>query len=243
MPTSAARSTRNASEHRASVIVAARPVTIQYAAGSRLASAHASRFLCPRAPSCTGSSTPKTISTMQSTAGTAATQNALRKSPAKSARAPTAATGPRMPPTVSIAWRNPKLAPRTSGGVMSAISESRGDDPSHARRKREDRLRQRGEPVAREHERLAPPHRVRPDAREHLDDERDRLRRALDQPDREHRHAEAGREVEREQRMDELGGQVHAQADDAQHDDAARNSRPRRHGNGGGPAATGRTRR
>ena len=34
--------------------------------------------------------------------------------------------GPRNAPTVSSDWRSPKLAPRISGGLMSAMSASRG---------------------------------------------------------------------------------------------------------------------
>jgi hypothetical protein len=37
-----------------------------------------------------------------------------------------ASAGPRMAPMVSSDWRRPKLAPRRSGGVRSAISASRG---------------------------------------------------------------------------------------------------------------------
>jgi len=37
-----------------------------------------------------------------------------------------AISGPTKAPIVSSVWRRPKLAPRSSGGAMSAISASRG---------------------------------------------------------------------------------------------------------------------
>jgi len=38
-----------------------------------------------------------------------------------------ATSGPSTAPTVSSDWRRPKLAPRSSGAVRSAISASRGE--------------------------------------------------------------------------------------------------------------------
>jgi hypothetical protein len=111
--------------------------------------------------------------------------------------------------------------------LADAVGEAREHDPSERRREREDRLGQRREPVAAEHERLALAHGVRPRAREHLDDERERLGGALEHADREHRDAETGREVQRQQRMDHLGREIHAQADQPQHDDAARDAAER----------------
>ena len=55
-----------------------------------------------------------------------AIQNTSVKLSAVSIISPIASSGPRNAPIVSSDWRSPKLAPRRSGGAMSAISASRG---------------------------------------------------------------------------------------------------------------------
>ena len=80
------------------------------------------------------------------------------------------AAGRRRAPTVSSAWRSPKLAPRTVVGrevgdqriarraanaLADAIGEARRDDPAERRRERERELRDGREPVAQHDQRLA----------------------------------------------------------------------------------------
>ncbi len=128
-PTFCARSTRNASEKRASVNTAANVTMIAYLWPSRRTSAMRTRFdgsEAGAAPTRSGSSTPTTSSSTASAAGITAIQNTRRKLSAKYSIAAIAIRGPPTAPTVSSAWRSPKLAPRTASGVMSAISASRG---------------------------------------------------------------------------------------------------------------------
>ena len=73
-----------------------------------------------------GSRTPTMSRVTDAKAGTAASQNTARKSPANHSIAAMASKGPRTAPTVSSAWRSPYAAPWEAGGVMSAISASRG---------------------------------------------------------------------------------------------------------------------
>ena len=126
-PMFCARSTRNASEKRASVSTAAMLTTMVKLRPSLPASDQ--RMFGLRAFSMggrSGSSTPTTMSTTASIAGTTAIQNTVWKLLAKYHIAASASSGPPIPPTVSSAWRRPKLRPRAAGGVMSAINASRG---------------------------------------------------------------------------------------------------------------------
>ena len=111
-----------------------------------------------------------------------------------------ASSGPsRCAPTVSSACRRPKLAPRTVGGVMSAISASRGAPrmplPTRSAKRAATTQPSVGasgntsfdsaaSAVAGEHQRLAPAEAVGQYAGEHLDDQRDRLGDAFDDADR-----------------------------------------------------------
>ena len=146
-----------------------------------------------------GSWTPNTSMTTQITAGITATQNAAWKSPAKYAIAPTPAAARRRRPGYRAPGAARTSAPRTSVGVMSAISASRGAPrmplpmrsakraatihPSVGARGKTSLVTAR-EPIAQHDERLAPPETVREHAREHLDDHRRRLGNALDDADR-----------------------------------------------------------
>jgi len=73
-----------------------------------------------------GSFTANTISANATKAGTTAIQNTRVKLFSVSAISPIAASGPMKAPAVSSDCRRPNAAPRTAGGVRSAISASRG---------------------------------------------------------------------------------------------------------------------
>ncbi len=105
------------------------------------------------------------------------------------------------------------------------VRKARTDDPAKRRRQRERELRQRREPISGQHQRLAPAPAVRQRAGEELDDQRRGFGDALDDADHERARAEDGHHVQRQQCMHHLGGQIHAQADEAQYPDAAGNRR------------------
>ena len=77
-------------------------------------------------PGRSGSRTANTMTANDRKAGITAIQNTAVKLFASSSMNAIAASGPSTAPTVSSDWRRPKLAPRRSGGVRSAISASRG---------------------------------------------------------------------------------------------------------------------
>jgi hypothetical protein len=62
----------------------------------------------------------------EASAGSTASQNTVRNESAVAAINAIASSGPANAPTVSSACRKPNAAPRTSAGVNSAISASRG---------------------------------------------------------------------------------------------------------------------
>ncbi len=162
--------------------------------GARSGGGHASR----RASSRGGSRTNSTSTVTDASAGIAASQNTVRNESAVAAISAIASSGPANAPTVSSVCRRPNAAPRTSAGVelgdqrvarraanalADAIDAARREHPAGRRRQREQRLRDRGEPVAQDRQQLAFAEPVAERAREHLRDRGDGLGRALEQAD------------------------------------------------------------
>ena len=105
----------------------ATPTTSQYAKSKRASSARRRGLRNGSAPAGrSGSLTPKMMTATDKNAGTTAIQNTSVNWLAVSSMNNIASSGPRNAPTVSSDWRNPKLAPRSSDGVRSAMSASRG---------------------------------------------------------------------------------------------------------------------
>ncbi len=197
-PMFCARSTRKASEKRASVSTPAMPTTMVKLRPSLDASDQRMRGLRELAAGGrSGSSTPKMMSTTASIAGTTAIQNTDWKLLAKYHIAASASSGPPIPPTVSSAWRRPKLRPRAVGrrdvgdqrvarcaanALAQAVGKARADDPGQRRRQRERELGERRNAIAEQHQRLAAAEEIGEDAGEQLDDQRQRFGHALDQP-------------------------------------------------------------
>ena len=166
-----------------------------------------------------------------------ATQNTVGMLSAESHMTTIASSGPRKAPTVSSDWRRPKLAPRSSGGAMSATSASRGaprmplptrsmkraatSQPTE-RRQREDRLGEGGQAVAECGQEFPLAEPVGQGAGEDLGDRGGRLGDAFDDADGQRRGAENGDEIDRQERVDHLRGDVHEQRDEAEHPDAGR---------------------
>ena len=143
-PARAAR--RNASENRASVSTDAIATITQKLRGRRRGSAKRMRA-CFRRWMLAGSSTPKTIRSTHTTAGTTAIQNTAWKSPANRPCPRAQASGRSTAPTVSSAWRNAeaaaaqlgrcdvrdqRVARRTADALADAIGEARAPPPSRA---------------------------------------------------------------------------------------------------------------
>ena len=146
-------------------------------------------------------------------AGSTASQNTVRNDPPVRLIVAIASSGPANAPTVSSICRRPKLAPRScarrevreqrvarraADAFADPVREARADDPAHARREREQRFRERREPVAEHDELLALAEPVTQHAREHLRDRRGRLGEPFEQADRrdaraEHAHEEHGK--------------------------------------------------
>ncbi|MCY1547996.1 hypothetical protein D9M68_840820 [compost metagenome] len=81
---------------------------------------------CRAGRALSGSRTPTTIRPTETSAGSTANQSTRSISPASRLISRMASSGPRKAPTVSMAWRRPKLAPRISAGVISATRASLG---------------------------------------------------------------------------------------------------------------------
>src|SRR5213594_2021300 len=215
MPRSWARSTRNASEKRASVNTAPRATTNQYRNVSS-PSAVRDRGYAWAVEVAGGSRTKSTSTTTERMAVTTATQSTARMSLASRIISPMAASGPSTAPTVSSACRSPYAAPRAADPLADPVHEARDEHQRHRPGKRKQRLRRCGERVAEHHQGLPAAEAIRQHAREHLDDRRGRLGDALDHADRQHARAENHGHEHREQAVDQLGREVHAQRDEAQ---------------------------
>ena len=147
-----------------------------------------------------------------------------------------ASSGPTKAPTVSSDWRRPKAAPRmlrrrdvghqriarrAADALADAVDEARGDDGADAAGQREQGLVKRAHRVAQHGQPLAPAEVVAERAGEDLRDQRRRLGDALDQADRQHADAQRADQEQRQQAVDHLRRDVHQQADEAEHPDAA----------------------
>src|SRR5882672_8924837 len=186
MPTDCARNSRNASLKRANVNRPASVTTTQNAPPSRAISARESGERTGlRSAGRSGSRTASAMTAKDRNAGMTANQNTSVKLSAVSNIRTIAASGPMKAPIVSSDCRNPKLAPRRSGVVMSAISASRGAV------------------------RMPLPMRSMKRAPENPHDQGGRLGDPLDHADRKRGRAETHDQIERQQRMDHLGGDVH----------------------------------
>ena len=188
-----------------------------------------------------GSRTPNTMMATETKAGITAIQNTAVKLLAKAAMNTMASSGPSTAPMVSSDWRRPKALPRRSGGreigdqrvtrraadtLADAIDETRRHQPADARRQRKHRLGDGGEAVAEGGEPLALAEIIAERAGKDLGDRGGGLGDALDDADGQRRGAEHGDEIERQQRMDHLGGDVHEQRHQPERPDAARNFAP-----------------
>ncbi len=111
---------------------------------------------------------------------------------------------------------------RAAYPLADAIEEARGDERVQVLRQRKSGLGQRRQAIADDGEELAPPEPIRERAGENLDDRRRRLGDAFDHAHLGHRGAERRDQIDREKRMDHLGGDVHQQRDEAQRPDALR---------------------
>ena len=111
------------------------------------------------------------------------------------------------------------IARRAANALADAVDEARGNQPSDAGGKREQRFCQRGEPVAERGEQFAPAEPVGQRAGEDFRDRGGRLGNALDEADGERGGAEHGDEIDRQQRVDHLGGDVHQHRDETEHPD------------------------
>ncbi len=126
-PIDCARRTRNASLDRASVKIAATATTRRQAASRRRSSSRRNGIrTCATPFGRSGSLTATRMSATDRNAGMTEIQNTVWKWFAVSHIRPIARTGPTKAPIVSSDWRRPKLAPRSSGGAISATSASRG---------------------------------------------------------------------------------------------------------------------
>ena len=124
----ATRSTRNASENRASVNTVPSPTITQYVREKSRMSLQRTR-LAFGATCASGSRTINNKTIQAAMAGTTAHHNASRipiAAPNTPARSAIAVSGPNTPPSMSIDCRKPYAAPRWAGGVTSATSASRG---------------------------------------------------------------------------------------------------------------------
>ncbi|ABA53387.1 200 kDa antigen p200, putative [Burkholderia pseudomallei 1710b] len=131
-----------------------------------------------------------------------------------------------------------RIARRAANALADAIEQPRGGDRRRPCRERKERLRQRGEPVAEQQQRLAPAQPIAERAGEDLDDHRGRLGRAFEHAERRDAHAHRRHEIDRQQRVDQLRRHIHAQADEAERPYGARN---RRTGRGSGTCGHGQT--
>src|SRR5205085_5991094 len=100
--------------------------------------------------------------------------------------------------------------------------KARGEYKARSRGQREERLGERGEAVADGGEALAVAPAVGEHAREHLHHHRGGFRHAFDQAHDEGARAEPHGEVEREQGVDHLRGEIHQQAHEPEYPDAPR---------------------
>ena len=186
-----------------------------------------------------GSRTNSTSTTTEASAGTTASQNTVRNASAVAAISAIASSGPANAPTVSSVCRKPNAAPRIGGrrqlgdqrvarraanAFADAVEAARREHPAGGRREREQRLRERREPVAQDRQQLALAEPVADRAREHLRDRRDGLGRAFEQADGGHAGAEHADQEHRQQGVDHLRGDVHEQADEAERPYAARDA-------------------
>ena len=115
-----------------------------------------------------------------------------------------------------------RVARGAADALADAVDEARRHQPADARRQREDRLGEGGEPVAERGEKFALAQPIRERAGEDLGDRGGRLGDALDDADGQRRGAERGDEIDRQERMDRLRRGVHEQGDEAEHPDPRR---------------------
>lgn len=113
------------------------------------------------------------------------------------------------------------VARRSAYAFADSVCETGGEHGRGRAGQRENGLRQRAESVTDQQQRFAAPKAVREVAGEHLDDGGGRFRDALQRADEGYRGAERHGEIKREQGVDHLRGDVHAQADEPERPDGA----------------------
>ncbi len=159
-----------------------------------------------------------------------------RRSPVR-ARTPAASSGPSMAPAWSMARWKPKARPRSSSGATAASSASRGalrrplptpvgqahgQDVPGGRRQGHPGTRARGQGVARQHQRLAPPQPVGQASRQQLEQGRQALGQALEQPQEGRAGSQHAGHEGRQQREDHLAAGVVEEAHQPQRAHVAR---------------------
>jgi len=107
-------------------------------------------------------------------------------------------------------------------GIRAKIREAGGEHPVHRQRQGKQGLGGGAQAVADHRQRLAFSEIIAERAGEHLGDERRGLGDAFDDAHGEGACAQAGNHEHRQQTVYQLGGNVHKEADKAQHPDAAR---------------------
>jgi hypothetical protein len=101
-----------------------------------------------------------------------------------------------------------------ANAFANAINQSRRDEPGDRRRKRKHRLGEGGKAVADRGEDFSPAEAVAERSGEDAYDHRRRFGEAFDDADGQHRRAQDGRKIERQKRVDHLGGDIHQERHD-----------------------------
>jgi hypothetical protein len=117
--------------------------------------------------------------------------------------------------------RHQGVAGRAADALADPVQQAGREHHGRAGGHREERLGAGCERVAGHRQPLAPAQPIAQYAREDLHDERGGLGQPLDDPHRERAGAERRHQEERQERVDHLRGDVHQEADAAQHPDAA----------------------
>ncbi len=174
-------------------------------------------------------------------AGTTAIQNTVVKLSANIAMKMIAASGPsdrtdgveRLPQAEGGAAQigrrkigNECIARRATDALADPVDEAGRRQPGDAGGQRKHRLGESGESIAERRQQLALAQIIAERAGKDLGDRGRRFRNAFDEADGERRGAEHRHQIERQQGMDHLGGEIHEQRHQPERPDAAGNFAP-----------------